>query len=295
MVVNAYNCSIQESSGFSPFEALFARKPTLVADVALKATENSKQEFIHELVKRSAVIRNIVNRNLELARERQKKYYDQLVRHSKAINVGDLVLIRNFVLTVGNNKAFEAKFLGPFRVIRKIGDILFEICKVEGKVNMVVHVNRIKKFNERNNVNQAISDNVSVPDNGPVRNISMKAPNTVIDGLQPELWMWLRYLACRRSAEQADETVSGQADETVDEERVGEEQQLTDEVRYDEEDALPPLESTLGEDTLYQSMVDRTLEEEPDETSPAEANTDRRTRYGRKVVPVDKFQAGQRK
>jgi hypothetical protein len=95
--------------------------------------------------------------------------------------------------------------------------------------------------------------------------------------------------------EQADETVSGQADETVDEERVGEEQQLTDEVRYDEEDALPPLESTLGEDTLYQSMVDRTLEEEPDETSPAEANTDRRTRYGRKVVPVDKFQAGQRK
>ena len=98
MVVNAYNCSIQESSGFSPFEVLFARKPTLVADVALKANDYSRQEFIHELVKRSAIIRNIVNRNLEFARERQKKYYDRLVRHSKVINVGELVLIRNFVL-----------------------------------------------------------------------------------------------------------------------------------------------------------------------------------------------------
>jgi hypothetical protein len=38
MVVNAYNCSI-------------ARKPTLVADVALKANYYLRQEFIHELVK----------------------------------------------------------------------------------------------------------------------------------------------------------------------------------------------------------------------------------------------------
>jgi hypothetical protein len=259
MVVNAYNCSIQESSGFSPFEVLFARKPTLVADVALKANDYSRQEFIHELVKRSAIIRNIVNRNLEFARERQKKYYDRLVRHSKVINVGELVLIRNFVLTVGHNKAFEAKFHGPFRVIRKIGDILFEICKVEGKTNIVVHIIRIKKFNERNDertyVEQATKEVVSASDSRP-----MSAPNSVTDGVHPELWVWLRYLRCRAAEEEEERRL---AEETKDE-TDGEEQQSTDMARHEEND-LSPLESTSGEDTLYQDMVDRTVEEENNE------------------------------
>ncbi len=248
-----------------------------------------------------------MNRNLESARERQKKYYDQLVKHSKAINVGDLVLIRNFVLTVGHNKAFEAKFLGPFRVVRKIGDVLLEICKAEGKVNVVVHINRVKRFNERSDSTQVVRDSVRLTNNSPVQTIHMRTSDTIISGVQFEFWTWMCHLSSKTSTinKERDEERANQAVEEAGEappmtstvgQEEGEAPQVTSTVGRDDEDSLPPLESTVGDDTLYQSMMDRTVEKESnDDKGPTELDMDTRTRYGRKIVPVDKFQAGHRK
>ncbi|RNA11176.1 hypothetical protein BpHYR1_049109 [Brachionus plicatilis] len=75
------NCSKQNSTKFSPYEILFGRKPFQVADVVLNnhvVLNNKKLE-----------------KNLELANHRQKKFYDGFVRDNVDFKIADLVLFTN--------------------------------------------------------------------------------------------------------------------------------------------------------------------------------------------------------
>lgn len=58
-----------------------------------------------------------MNDNLEVARAKQKKYYDKRVSEVAVYNVGDWVLVVNERNKVGESKAFKDRALGPFKVV----------------------------------------------------------------------------------------------------------------------------------------------------------------------------------
>ena len=97
-VVHAYNCTHNDTTGFSPFFLLFGRHPRLPIDLIFKSkTPSTKQEYpqfvkqwkdaMKEAYQRAG--RQIIERS-----HRAKKTYDRWVR-SSVLEPGDRVLVRN--------------------------------------------------------------------------------------------------------------------------------------------------------------------------------------------------------
>ena len=97
-LVHAYNCIKHESTGFSPYLLLFGREPKLPIDVAFgldKEVPNSQSysEYVTDLQNRIKESFEVVNRNANKAREKQKAYYDLKARAAK-LELGDRVLVK---------------------------------------------------------------------------------------------------------------------------------------------------------------------------------------------------------
>jgi len=152
MAIAAYNSSVHSTIGISPFEAMFGRTPVLVADVIAKnkLPSNTRlsdvSEFVVRLKRNASRIHESILRHSVEAQARQKKNYDKHVRDRSEFAVGDLVKIDNPRHRIGHSKCFEAKFLGPFRVVETIGE---RDGSSAGLRDELVHYNRLYKYCER--------------------------------------------------------------------------------------------------------------------------------------------------
>ena len=171
--ISAYNTSKQASIKVSPYEALFVREPTKLADVLLATpvVESTKNvnEYVDNLKHAAVQLHASVNEHLEKARERQKLYYDREVRNSRKYKIGDLVSVINQRSIVGQSHAFKDRAIGPFKILSSMNDGLnFEILDQKGKVNKI-HYNRLLPYRVRSakdfvfKLNNSVSDKVSVP------------------------------------------------------------------------------------------------------------------------------------
>jgi len=55
--------------------------------------------------------------------------------------IGDFVKIKNFRARLNHSKSLEPKFLGPFKILRMLGDLNYELVNEKGKLEKV-HYNR---------------------------------------------------------------------------------------------------------------------------------------------------------
>ena len=96
-LVQAYNSIRHESTGFTPYMRLFGREPKLPIDIAFGLKENlelkSYSEYITDLQGKIKDLFDIVHKNADKSREKQKMYYDLKARAAKLIE-GDRVLIK---------------------------------------------------------------------------------------------------------------------------------------------------------------------------------------------------------
>ena len=60
-------------------------------------------------------------------------------------SLGDIVYMKNFALKQGINRKFQKKFLGPYYIVKKIGDASYEIKEVYGRKTEQVHSDRLRK------------------------------------------------------------------------------------------------------------------------------------------------------
>ena len=108
-VVHAYNCTRNESTGFSPFFLLFGRHPRLPIDLAFgfepeenKSTENPT-EYAARWSQQMRQAYDIAKRNANHAAGRRKKLYDKKAV-SGELSPGDRVLVRNLQRVNGPSK-----------------------------------------------------------------------------------------------------------------------------------------------------------------------------------------------
>ena len=99
-LVQAYNSIKHESTGFSPYMLLFGREPKLPIDVAFGLNRNDSKDktysdYIADLQNKIKDVFDIVNRNANKSRDKQKAYYDLKTRAARLLK-GDRVLIKNF-------------------------------------------------------------------------------------------------------------------------------------------------------------------------------------------------------
>jgi transposase InsO family protein len=107
-LVFAYNCTPHESTGISPFELMFLRKPKLPIDAMFELageepeTRNT-QEYIEELRERMKKTREIVQSCVGKSKQKQKYYYDKKIRGVK-LEKGDQVLVKKLSRGEGKHK-----------------------------------------------------------------------------------------------------------------------------------------------------------------------------------------------
>ncbi len=141
-VTFAYNTSQQATINNCPFYLFFKRQPVVPNDISVNSdipVFDDDDDYEKQWYKALELSRD----NLRKVQEKQKQLYDQ---GSKLIvyNVNDRVLLKAHA----NTGKFSNRWIGPFRISRKISDLNYEITRItdeaEAESKFIVHINRLK-------------------------------------------------------------------------------------------------------------------------------------------------------
>jgi hypothetical protein len=154
MAISAYNNSCHTAIKMSPYEAQFGRPPVLVADVIMnnQLPSNTRvqdvADFTIALRKSAEYINDMIQENTEAARKRMKANYDRFVQQKIIFHVGDYVKISNCRTRVNKSKSFESKFLGPYRITKRVTELDYRL-EAPNLATEIVHYNRMYKYTVR--------------------------------------------------------------------------------------------------------------------------------------------------
>jgi transposase InsO family protein len=148
-LTHAYNCSRNDSTGYSPYFLLYGRESRMPIDIALGVhpEDNGGQvpltSYVSELKQRLTHAYEIVNKHIIDKGNKNKRLYDRKAKDS-VFQQGDLVLMRNVNLT-GKIKIADRWEDTPYRVIRRLGDDSpVYMIKTAGGKKRTVHRNLLK-------------------------------------------------------------------------------------------------------------------------------------------------------
>ncbi|GJV86667.1 putative reverse transcriptase domain-containing protein, partial [Tanacetum coccineum] len=139
----SYHASIKAA----PFEALYGRKcrsPVCWAEVG--EVQLTGPEIVQETTEK--IIQ--VKQRMQAARDRQKSYAD-LKRKPMEFEVGDKVMLKvspwKGVVRFGKRGKLNPRFVGPFKVIKRVGDVAYKLELPEelSRVHNTFHVSNLKK------------------------------------------------------------------------------------------------------------------------------------------------------
>lgn len=133
-LVHAYNCTRNETTGYTPYELMFGRSPRLPVDLAfgLPMKEEKCQphsQYVQSLKSRLKESYNIASKNAAKASEKNKSRFDQRVTPSK-LELGDRVLVRSVRLR-GKHKISDKWEQDIYVVVDQAGDLPVYTVKPE--------------------------------------------------------------------------------------------------------------------------------------------------------------------
>ena len=145
----SYNSHVHSSTGYSPYELLFGKKPFIPNSLIKKPKPRSLvkepfsrnyNDYINDLKGKIQISQKLARENLIDNKEKSKQYYDTKINTCK-YKIGDLVYIKNNLCKVGVNKKLSANFKGPYE-IKKINGNNVQL-KIRNKL-VTYHVNNTK-------------------------------------------------------------------------------------------------------------------------------------------------------
>ncbi|KAJ8356682.1 hypothetical protein SKAU_G00194760 [Synaphobranchus kaupii] len=138
----------QASTGFSPFELLYGRRPRGLLDLAKEAWEHQPSphrtmvEHVEEVRERMATIWPMVREHIAEAQTAQARVYNRGAQ-PREFAPGDKVL----VLVPTSECKFLAKWNGPYEVIEKVGAVNYRVRQPGRRPpTKVYHINLLKKW-----------------------------------------------------------------------------------------------------------------------------------------------------
>ncbi|XP_053539534.1 uncharacterized protein LOC124628632 [Ictalurus punctatus] len=140
----------QASTGFTPFELLFGRRPRGLLDVAREAWEEqpspfrSVVEYVQDMQARIDRVGPIVREHMLAAQEEQKKVYNRPAQ-PREFQPGDRVLL----LVPSSACKFLARWQGPYTVLERRGPVNYRLQQPgKPKDGKLYHINLLKKWVE---------------------------------------------------------------------------------------------------------------------------------------------------
>lgn len=141
---------VQESTGFSPNELVFGhsvRGPLAVLKDGLDLKEPPKAlcDYVNGFRRRLYEAGRLAREKLTNTQSKMKEQYDKRTER-RVLAVGDKVLALLPVVS----SPFQAKFSGPYTVVKKVSDVNYVIATPDRrKSTQLCHLNLVKPYHER--------------------------------------------------------------------------------------------------------------------------------------------------
>ena len=139
-VTLAYNSAIQSTVKNCPFYLFFGRMPTLPTDRVMNERYNIGNDEGSTYLEKWKNAKKTAKEQIFKAQKLQKEFYDKNAQATE-YNIGDLVLLRE----PPKPGKFRYRWEGIWVIEKIFSQLNYKIC--QGKEQMVVHVNRLKKYN----------------------------------------------------------------------------------------------------------------------------------------------------
>lgn len=147
-LVHAYNCTVNEATGFSPYFLMFGREARLPVDVCFgvsadSSSSGSYSKYVSKMKQELQAAYQLAQVSSEKMNQSNKARYDQKVRYH-SLSVGDRVLIRNLGLK-GKQKLADRWSENPYVVESQLSGIpVYRLKPVDGNGPVkVMHRNHL--------------------------------------------------------------------------------------------------------------------------------------------------------
>ena len=145
----AYRSAVHETTSFTPCELMFGWQIDLPIDLQLQRPEQesggqNKTEYVQRLHARLDRIHAFAHENMKLGSERHKQYDHKA--QNRGFKRGDPVWLHNPRRKKGRTPKLQRPWEGPYLVTSHLDDLIYRIQKGPRSKPMVVHVDRLKKY-----------------------------------------------------------------------------------------------------------------------------------------------------
>ncbi len=163
-LLSAYREVPQPSTGFSPFELLYAHQVRGPLDVLRESWEvtdkQGKKNIISYVLKMREHLQNttaLAQENLLHSQAHQKEWHDHTAR-TRTFEPGENILL---LLPMSEHKLL-AKWQGPYQIKRRVGPVTYEI-EIPSRTQplQIFHVNMLKKWYARSTQPDPTSEEVT--------------------------------------------------------------------------------------------------------------------------------------
>jgi hypothetical protein len=142
-VTFAYNTAKQSTTQLEPFKLMYGREAILPFDTPSPITQLSTvNDYYSQLIRFLKQAKSTVWYRIKQAQNVYKKTYDTGRQDLPPLKPGRLVFIKQMMSK--NLRKFSPKYYGPFRVIRQLGRLNYEVKHINDNHMEKVHVARIR-------------------------------------------------------------------------------------------------------------------------------------------------------
>ena len=150
-LIMAYNTSIHDSTGCTPFSMVYGREASLPVDLVYPPVDNSTLvfdtgfEYVQFLQNSLAETHGLARKRLHKSALRQTRNYDVRAKSKPEFKPGDLV--RYYYVREKAGNKFHRCYIGPYKILSRESDLNYKICgkiRDSGKEDIrVVHVDHL--------------------------------------------------------------------------------------------------------------------------------------------------------